>query len=244
MRWEDERYVRLYTRDSASWVLGPWEARAVLGPVLRKLDRAGTVDLGSDGLEGLAALVAMPLAVVEAGMAWWLKRGTFELVAGGHLVMGKFLEAQEAPASDAKRAREARERARDRARGVVTDRHDPSQAVTPSCAVPSRTVPPVPRESAHREALRSPIPEGMTLPADWRSYAETLPVTDVDAVFVKFCAWHRSEGITKPDWFEAWKYWLVGERNRQATARSKGRSGSVPTVQPVPAKGRAWEAKE
>jgi hypothetical protein len=169
MRWEDERYVRLFTRDTPSWILGPWQARAVLPAVLRKLDRAGILELGDEGLEALAATIQFPIDVVEVGMAWWLKRSTFDLV-DGRLVMGKFLEAQDAPASDAQRAREKRARDRDRARATVTSRdahaspatnrdvtcterdatvtpsHAESHGVTPSCAVP-----PVPNQPSPPE---------------------------------------------------------------------------------------------
>jgi hypothetical protein len=130
---------------------------------MRKLDRAGILALGEDGIEGLAALVQMPFHVVDVGMAWWLKRGTFDL-GQGRLVMPNFLEAQEAVASGAKRSRESRERARD-TRGVpepkrvVTDtksgdddtmrvdssrdatrRNAPTQSDTLCCAVLNRAV--------------------------------------------------------------------------------------------------------
>ena len=158
MRWSDERYVRFYTRDSTHWLLGPWEARAVLGPVLRKLERDGTLDLGDDGLEALAVVVGLPPAVVEPGMAWWMRKGTFEIVAG-RLVMPHFIEAQEARMSDAQRAREHRERSRDQARAggshvterdstvtkrdeSITNRDGLSHGVTPS--LPCRAVPPEP----------------------------------------------------------------------------------------------------
>lgn len=167
MRFEDERYVRLYTKNTPGWCIVPWQARAVLPLVLRALDRAGIVELGSDGFEALAALVMLPVDVVDVGMKAWLARGTFEL-RGTTLTMPKFLEAQEAKASDAQRAREKRARDRERARTAdgpehdpprpitprdeaithrdaasrsVTDRHAESRGVTPSCAVPSRTDP-------------------------------------------------------------------------------------------------------
>ena len=109
--WSEEHWIKLYTRDTPSWVLGPWEARAVLAPGLRKLDRAGGIDLGDDGIAALAAMVSMPLNVVEAGMAWWIKRGTFRL-EGTRLVMPNFREAQKARASAAQRMRELRARSR------------------------------------------------------------------------------------------------------------------------------------
>lgn len=94
MKWSSERYARLYTRDTSNWVAGPWQARAVLPLVLRKLDRAGTLDLDDNGLEGLAAMIGLPVEVVEPGMAWWAKKGTLVMV-GSVLTMPNYVEAQE-----------------------------------------------------------------------------------------------------------------------------------------------------
>jgi hypothetical protein len=200
--WTDERYLRLYVRDTPHWLLGPWEARAVLAPVMRKLDRAGTLDLGDDGLEALAAVVGLPLEVVEPGMGWWLRKGTFELVAG-QLVMPKFLDAQESKASDAQRAREHRARVRDLARagavtvtkndgtdttrdanitprdGTVTRGHTESHAVTLNHAVPCRDVPPVPPVPSHAEP-NGEAPSALRLapvPANGTSRSRKKPTT-------------------------------------------------------------------
>ena len=179
LEWSDERYVRLYTRDTSSWLLGPWEARAVLGPVLRKVDRAGTISLGDEGLEALAVVVLMPIEVVRVGMAWWLKRGTFEL-AGGTLVAVNFIEAQEAIASNAQRSREKRERARDRARAKGSDEGlDDTKRVapdtkrvatdtsTPSADTPNRTVP------------SSPVGAGPAVPPEPNQEPAAAPLGDL-----------------------------------------------------------------
>lgn len=156
MRWGDERYVRVYTRDTASWLLGPWQARALLPLIMRKLDRAGVLDLGDDGAEAIAVVAHVPVEIVEVGLSWWLQRGTLKLV-GGKLTMPNFLDAQEASASDAQRMRESRARARAKAiaevEGIVTSSSETNDTVTKTngtvtngynqslCAVPSRTVP-------------------------------------------------------------------------------------------------------
>lgn len=166
MRWEDERYVRLYTRDTAEWLALGWEAQSLLALTMRKLDRAGILELGRVGVRGLAAVVGMPTDVVERALGVLLADGCFVL-NGTTLVMPNFIEAQEATQTDAQRKRESRARARDRARvspegaavtkpdtGVtVPDKksrnvarpdeppHLTSQPVTPNRAVPSRAVP-------------------------------------------------------------------------------------------------------
>ena len=43
-----------------------WQARCLLPLLLRKVDRAGCVDLDGAGAEGVAALVEIPLEVAEA----------------------------------------------------------------------------------------------------------------------------------------------------------------------------------
>ena len=53
MRWEDERYVRVYTRDTLNWLALSFEAQGVLVLLLRKLDRAGILDLGNHGKRGI-----------------------------------------------------------------------------------------------------------------------------------------------------------------------------------------------
>jgi hypothetical protein len=155
MRWEDERYVRIYTRDTPDWLALGWEAQALFVFATRKCDRAGILELGRSGTRGLAALVAMPLEVVERALPILLSDGCVQM-NGTTLVIPNFIEAQETPQSDAQRQRESRARARDRAasqnvteesRNVtsvtdsVTPGHAASHAVTPNCAVPSRAVP-------------------------------------------------------------------------------------------------------
>jgi hypothetical protein len=201
MRWEDERYVRLYTRDTTNWVIAPWQGRVVLPLVTRKLDRAGMLDLGEDGMEGLAAIVQIPVEIVEAGMAFWLRKRTFEL-HGSVLVMPNYLDAQECASSDRKRAREHRERAKlslvgqvtngdaaitnrdaavtngDDSSHAVTARHTPSHGVTPYRAVPCRTVPDQDPPVGPPAAPVTPPPESEKPSGDRRgaSRGSRLPV--------------------------------------------------------------------
>lgn len=119
MRWEEERYVRVYTRDTPDWIALPWEARAVFYELLRKVDRAGLVPMGRSGERGLAALLMMPFSVVEPGLAALLEDGCV-VRSGTDLVVRRFIEAQEARQSDRARQRDSRERARAKAIGSAT----------------------------------------------------------------------------------------------------------------------------
>ncbi len=150
--WENERYVKLYTRDTIDWCSLPWQGRAVWPLLMRKLDRGGRLSLGNRGLEGAAAgiagLIQLPVEVVEPGLAALLADGTV-VVEGTELVAPNFVPAQERPQSDAARAAAYRERKAAKAAAThaitepdgvsqpVTPRHNESRAVTPSLTVPS-----------------------------------------------------------------------------------------------------------
>jgi len=149
MRWEDERWVKVYTRDTPSWLSLSFEAQSLLLLLFRKVDRAGLLPLGPLGRRGVAV-------VIGHGPRWaQLESALDELIASGTvairetvLVVPNFLEAQETPASGAQRARECRARARDvcnaESRNVtITERNvtQESQNVTePSRSVTSRNV--------------------------------------------------------------------------------------------------------
>lgn len=174
--WSNERYVRLYTRDTATWKLIDWRARTVLLHLLRKVDRAGVLDVGDDGELGLAAVLELPLEeVVEPGIAQLVKRGVV-VNSGTAYLLPNFLAAQEAVASDRQRQRDARDRRRaatmtaaaerDQAsRNVtgesrsVTERHAESRGVTGCHSEPSRAVP-------IREDLSHPAGARATEPVD------------------------------------------------------------------------------
>ncbi len=146
MRYEDERYVRLYTRNTGTWVSLGWEGRFVLMSLLRQVDRAGVLDVvAGEEVATIAALIFAPEAVVRPGLDSLILRGVVVL-GGDQLRMPKFMEAQESRTSDRERQRKSRE--------LASLGHTPSHAVTvghtpsrlsplavPSLAVPSRTKP-------------------------------------------------------------------------------------------------------
>lgn len=145
MDWPNERYVRLYIRDTLTWSMWPWESRALFALLLRKLDRAGVLDIGKhDPVKALAVVVDMPPDIVRAGLEPLVASGTVE-VNPPHVVMPGFMEAQEARASGAQRQREYISRRRAKAvspNDKTSDktspaRHSLSQTVTPSLAKPS-----------------------------------------------------------------------------------------------------------
>ncbi len=170
--WSNERYVRLYTRDSVTWSLLSWEAQALLCFLLRKVDRAGVMDLGgNEPARAAAAVVRMPLDVVERALPELTAAGVFE-ISETAMVMPNYIEAQEAKSSDKQRQSESRGRRRDRARAgadvtqrdtssqPVTRGHDVSHDVTPSLAKPSQAEPScTERESPAKPATRAKRPK-------------------------------------------------------------------------------------
>jgi hypothetical protein len=113
MRWEDERYVRIYTRDTVDWLGLSFLAQGLFCLLLRKVDRAGILPLGKHGKKSVAVAIGH-------GHQWgMLAEPLEELLHDGcvridedHLLVPNFIEAQEAIQSDAARKRAQRERAR------------------------------------------------------------------------------------------------------------------------------------
>ena len=125
MNWSDERYIRVFTRDSADWLALDWDGQAVLVQLLRRADRAGIVELGAAGLRALPAILGHRDRVqeVERGIEQLLSLGTVVL-KDGLLVIPNFIRAQEDKVSDAARQRALRERRRDQAlHGLRFDGH-------------------------------------------------------------------------------------------------------------------------
>ena len=143
MRWGDERYVRVYCRDTGDWNSFGWEGRALFVAILRKCDRAGILDVGKRQIIGLASIVDMPEEVVSRALPVLIDDGC--LVSNGHLlVVRNYIDAQESAQSNAQRAKE--KRARDRERGLTRTSQQSSQNVT----TPTRNVSQTSRERPWR----------------------------------------------------------------------------------------------
>lgn len=151
MDFTNEPYVRLFTRDTLTWKRLNWQAKATLPLLLRKLDRAGTMDLGGiDAAPAVALATELPLEVVLEAMPKLTELGVVE-VHGESLVVPKFLEGQECIKSDKLRAKEYRTRKRSQAMA------DSSQKVTPA----SREI--TPRHETNETSR--PVTLGLALPS-------------------------------------------------------------------------------
>jgi hypothetical protein len=163
MRWEDERYVRVYTRDTGDWLALSFEAQALFLMLLRKVDRIGELHLGKRGKAAVAACIGHPTKVLSGALDELLADGCVRLKdSGERLFIPNFLKAQETPKSPTERKREQRERDAAKAREStemsrdvtpVTNGHEMSPR-----AVPCRTVPPVPNQTELPIAADKPPP--------------------------------------------------------------------------------------
>ncbi|MBJ6762782.1 hypothetical protein JGU66_18620 [Myxococcaceae bacterium JPH2] len=115
MRWEDEHFVKIYTRDTVNWLALSYDARCLFLQLVRKVDRAGILTLGRHGRRAVAVLLgAMDLwpSRLEPALRELEEDGCLQ-VEGDRLVIPNFSAAQQARQTD--RARKAEQRERDRA---------------------------------------------------------------------------------------------------------------------------------
>lgn len=165
MDFSNERYVKLYTRDTTNWRRLGWKGQAALVLLLRKVDRSGALELeGIEPWEAVSLATGLPEDVTREGVAKMLEQDTVRVV-GDLLVFPKHIEAQEALKSDRLRQKESRER---RAIGLpregsrtVTAQPVESRGVTRRHASAERSVTPcdapvTPRDQTSRAVTPQP----------------------------------------------------------------------------------------
>jgi len=137
--WSEERWIKVYLADSASWVSMTWQARGLYVLLQRVADRTGCIDLGPSGTRSIAALVRATWDDIAPVCDELLEAG-YIVHRDGQLVLPEHIAQQEARTSDAARQRESRRKKRSHeASRDVTRRHTKSHAVTASHA-PSQDV--------------------------------------------------------------------------------------------------------
>lgn len=235
MDFTNERYVRVYTRDTTTWKLLDWRARTVLLHLLRKVDRAGILDVDDDGVDGLAASLELPLDVVRRGIEQLVTRGVVVATSVAY-VLPKFLIAQEAVQSDAVRAREYRARRRSDALGItnrdgsITQSDDPSRSSRPPSllpSLPSRTEGTRKEKGSRVRATSSPLPDGWEPPAGGeteKAIAQLPEPKRGPAIVSRFKLDARARGRTSADHDAACAtYVLASPEMAVRVARGRGR---------------------
>lgn len=149
MDWSNERWVKLYTRDTSDFLLLSWQARGLFALILRAVNRRGEIDLGRTGPRSLAVILhaSHDAAAIMACLNELIADGCVA-VEGHTLRVVNFETAQSTALSDAARARAHREKLRDelvakrdasvtfrdgtntKSDAVVTGSHAPSRGVT------------------------------------------------------------------------------------------------------------------
>ena len=239
MDWKNERYVRIYTRDTKTWKLLGWEGQTVLCLLARRFDRSGVLDDVSTG-EDVALMIGsgFPIDVAERGLERLLKPSkqgeSVWMATESGLLWPKFMEAQETSMSDAQRQRESRAKrrakeafmAKRRAKEAfaeavvdndVTNRdqnpekcHAATAPVTPCLTVLNRTVP---------KKKTPPIvpPRGESLPQDFEAFWQEYPKKTGKRQALRAWKNAKSRGLPSVDELKAilgrqktWRAWLEG----------------------------------
>jgi hypothetical protein len=119
VNWSDERWIKLYTRDTGDWLFLSFDAQALFLMLLRKADRQGYVALGKKGREAVAGIIGHSTSQDRVGPALdaLLSDGCVIETNGG-LLIRNFEQAQNGRTSEAERQR------RHRASQHVTLGHD------------------------------------------------------------------------------------------------------------------------
>jgi hypothetical protein len=184
LNYEDEEYVRFFTRDTVSWLALGWEGQSVLSLMLHgKFDRSGVFDCdGHTPSQAVTMVTRMPTDVVERGLAALFKAGAW-VHRDGKIIWPKYIHAQGCKRSDRLRQRESREKRRSDALGddvTTSDNRDQchslSQTVTLSLAEQSRE-PPAPLPEPERPKPPDPMARSfqpmradvLELHGDWRT---------------------------------------------------------------------------
>jgi len=118
VNFSDEEYVRLYTTDTVTWDMLPWQALALLPLALRKFDRSGVFDFGKHGAErALATKTHLPIEVVSEALKAILAEEIWQ-IDGTRIYWPTYIEAQ-----NCRRSERLRKRA-ERARNASEPEHD------------------------------------------------------------------------------------------------------------------------
>ena len=132
--WANEPYVRLFKRETDDDLLLTWEARAVWHEMLKRFDRSGLLETRR-GVRGLAAMLRIPIEVVERVLPELLEDGRVRSVPPVGFAAKNYIAANDTRRSDGARQAETRIRRIQSAlssTNIEIDRHTASHGVTPS----------------------------------------------------------------------------------------------------------------
>lgn len=226
MDFANERWVKLYTRDTASWVALSWPARNLLIQLLRKVDRAGCIDLGRVGMRALAGMLgaADHRAEIESSLRELVEDGAVELVDdGARLVIPNFVAAQETRMSASARAKLSRDKKK---AGLPVTKRDASvtkrdgEEAQPTVTKRDATVTPRDASATPRDEVpRTGATDGNVTKRDGNVTPRDATVTKRDSRLLNRTEQNRTEG---------------GERARDAHAPAHPRAHAREETPPAP----------
>ncbi len=163
MKYDEENWIKVYTRDTAGWLSLSWQARGLSLEIARKLPKkTGELSLGRKGLEALAALLRASWPEIEPYIRELIEDGKLAYDAERQVICDPQHPArQEAIASGKVRTQEWRERKASKPANDVTGG---DAGVTP-CDEPRRSVTPRDQEKRREEKEEiPPTPQGVADP--------------------------------------------------------------------------------
>lgn len=149
MNYDEEHWIKVYTRDTAGWLASSWQARGLALEIARKLPKkTGELSLGRRGLEALAGLLRAPWSEIEPFVQELIADGRLQYDADRQIIRDPgHVARQTAVTSPAERKR--RQRELEAANDVS---HAPSRDVTPSHQEKRR------EEKREEEKRNTPLP--------------------------------------------------------------------------------------
>jgi hypothetical protein len=117
MNFEDEPYVRVYTRKTLTHKLLGWEGRTVMRLMIDDFDPAGVFEIRGDAAHCISAVTDLPIEIVRVGLARLIETETW-VVTTRAITWPTYEEAQNCVRSDRLRQRASRKA---RAEKSVTD---------------------------------------------------------------------------------------------------------------------------
>jgi hypothetical protein len=118
VRFGDEHYVKVYTRETPTILALSWQARAVLHELFKKVDPAGLLECGPLGITAVAMTVRIPADVVKPALEELRAAEIIEWVGASArtVLIPRFREAQEAKKERGLIRQDSREKAKAEAR--------------------------------------------------------------------------------------------------------------------------------
>jgi hypothetical protein len=210
MKYDDEPWMKTFTRDTPSWVAMSWQARGLALEIARKLPKhTGEISVGRRGLEAIAILLHAKWSEIEPYVLELITEGRLEYDPVRQVIRDpQHVERQNSATSQAERQRRHREsqsrmqvaEARDSSSREVVARDSSSLDVTAGHEL-SRDV--TKEEKERKKEEKDKIGERASAPASQpRQRVEKPKATRLPTdwqVSPELRAWAKAKGISDRD---------------------------------------------